>query len=148
MGHTGFHGLPYAAQVDVDHGGPVAFTGLVQRLTAVANAGVGNDDVQPAELLDTGVDRGLECVVVTNIDLGGVDPAVLSLDQVGRLGQVLWRGGGDQIHSVDLLTDVHRDDVGALLGQPHRVRTALTAGSTGDEGHLAFDSTRHLYLIS
>jgi hypothetical protein len=34
------------------------------------------------------------------------------------------------------------------LGQPHRVRAALPAGRAGDERDLAFDSTRHRYLIS
>ena len=53
MRDTGFHGLPDAGEVDVDHVGPVALAGLVQRLTAVADAGVGDDDVQPAQLLDT-----------------------------------------------------------------------------------------------
>src|SRR5437588_8222214 len=148
MRHSRFHGLPDATQVDVDHGGPVGFAGLVKRLAAVADAGVGDDDVQPAELLDAGVHRGLERVVVTDIDLGGVDAAVVSLDQVGGFSQILRRGGGDQIHGVDLLADVHRDDVGAFLRQPHRVRTALTTGRTGDERNLAFDSTRHRYLVS
>jgi hypothetical protein len=33
------------------------------------------------------------------------------------------------------------------LGQPHRVRAALTTGRPGDECDLAFDATRHRYLI-
>src|SRR5258708_33342023 len=68
--------------------------------------------------VDTGVPRGLERVVVTDIDLGGVDPTVVALDQVCGLGQILGRGGGDQIDGVDLLADGHCDDVGALLVQP------------------------------
>jgi hypothetical protein len=36
---------------------------------------------------------------------------------------------------------VHGDDVSALLGQAQRVRTALAACRTGDEGDLAFDSS-------
>ena len=142
---TAFH---TPLEVDVDHRGPVGFAGLVQRLSAVADARVGDDDVELAELLDAGVHGFLEGVVVTDVDLGGVDPTVVSLHQVRGLGQILRRGGGDQIHGVDLLADVDRDDVGTLLGQSHRVRTALTARRAGDERDLAFDSTRHRYLVS
>ena len=59
MRHTGFHRLPHAAEVDVDHVRPVFLAGLVQRCAAVADAGVGDDDVEPAQLLDAGVDGGL-----------------------------------------------------------------------------------------
>ena len=76
-------------QVDVDHVGPVGFAGLVQRLAAVADAGVGADDVQPAELLDAAVHRGFEGVVVTHIDLGGDDAPVESLDEIGGLGEIV-----------------------------------------------------------
>ena len=54
-----------------------------------------HDDVQPAQLLDPAVDRGLERVVVADIDLGGHDPAVEALDQFGGLGQVVRRGRRD-----------------------------------------------------
>ena len=90
-------------------------------VAAVADAGVGDDDVQPAQLLDAGVDRGLERVVVAHVDLGGVDAAVVALDQIRGLGQIL-RCRQRNLHAVDLLTDVDGDDVGALFGQPHRVR--------------------------
>ena len=38
------------------------------------------------------VHRGLERVVVADVDLGGEDAAVEPLDQIGGLGQVLRRG--------------------------------------------------------
>ena len=63
-------------------------------VTAVADAGVGDDDVQAAQLLDAGVDRCLQRVVVAHVDLGGVDAAVVALDQIRGLGQILrcrWR---------------------------------------------------------
>src|SRR5690606_16721108 len=83
MRYPGLDRLPHPGEVDVDHVGPVAFAGLVQRLTAVADAGVGDDDVEPAELLDTGVDGRLQGVEIPDVDLGGVDPAVEAFHQVG-----------------------------------------------------------------
>ena len=71
-------------QVDVDHVVPVVFAGLVERLTAVADAGIGDDDVQPPQLLDAAVDGALECVVVTHVDLGGHDAPVQTLDRGRR----------------------------------------------------------------
>ena len=119
-----------------------ALAGLVQRRTAVADAGVGDDDVQPAELLDARVDRGLQRVVVAHVDLGGVDAAVVALDQVCGLGQIL-RGGQRNLNALDLLTDVDGDDVGAFLRQPHGVRAALAARRAGDESDLAFNTSSH-----
>ena len=140
--HTGFHRLPDAAEVDVDHVRPVALAGLVERRTAVADSRVGDDDVQPAELLDARVDGCLQRVEVAGVDLRGVDPAVVPLDQIGGLGQVLRRGQRN-LNAVDLLTDVDGDDVGALLRQPHRVRATLAAGGAGDESDLAFNTSCH-----
>ncbi len=53
----------------------MCFVGLVQSVARVADARVGDHDVEPAELLDAAVDRGLQRVVVTNVDLGGDDAA-------------------------------------------------------------------------
>src|SRR2546426_3317220 len=95
MWHTGFDGVPDAGQVDVDHVCPVVLTGLVQGRSAVADSCVGDNDVESAQLLNTAVDHGLERVVVAHVHLGGHDAAVLCLDQIGGLGQVVGRGGRD-----------------------------------------------------
>src|SRR5690606_12551707 len=108
---------------------------------------VGDDDVEPAELLDTGVDGRLQGVEIPDVDLGGVDPAVEAFHQVGGLGQIL-RAGQRNLHAVDLSADVDRDDVGALLGHPHRVGAALAPGGPGDECDLAFESSCHVILDS
>ena len=142
MRHTGFDRLPHAAEVDVDHVGPVALARLVERRAAIADACVGDDDVQPAHLLHAGVDRGLERVVIPHVDLGCVDATVVALDQIRGLGQV-FGGGQRNLNTVDLLTDVDSDDVGALLRQPYRVRATLSARRTGDESDLAFNTSRH-----
>lgn len=151
MGHTGFHGFPHPGQVDVDHLGPVFFAGLVQSLSAVADSGVGHDDVEPAELLDAAVDRRLERVVIAHVDFGREDPAVVPLDQVGGLGEVLGRRRRDrgvQHALADGLADVDGDDVGALLRQSHRMAAALTARRSGDQGDFALNTSGHGYLNS
>jgi hypothetical protein len=99
--------------------------------------------VQSTSLLDARVHRSLEGFEVAHVDLGGVDPPVVALDEIGGLGQILRRRCGDQVNRVDLLADVDGDDVGALLREPHRVRTALTARRTGDESDLAFNTSSH-----
>ena len=112
-------------------------------VAAVADACVGDDDVQPAQLIDAGVDRCLERVVVAHVDLGGVDAAVVALDQIRGLGQVLRCGQRDPAFGDNWLTDVDGDDVGALFGQPHRMAATLAARRAGDESDLAFNTSSH-----
>jgi hypothetical protein len=47
-----------------------------------------------------------------------------------------------------LPADVDRDDVGALLRQPHRVAPALPASRAGDERHLAVELPGHVPPLS
>ena len=113
--------------------------GLVERLAAVADAGVGDDDVEPAELLDAVVHGGLQRVVVADVDLGGDDPPVLALDQSAVSARSSGVDAAIRSTVSICLADVDRDDVGALLGQPDRVSAALAAGRAGDERDLAVD---------
>src|ERR1700677_3970772 len=54
------------------------------------------------------------------------------------------RSSGVAIGSaLDIVADVDGDDVGPLLGQPHRVAAALAASGAGDESDLAFSSSWH-----
>ncbi len=94
--HSGFHRLPHAGQVDVDHLVPVEFAGLVQGgIAAVADTGVGHHDVEAAQLLDPAVDGGLDSGGVADVDLGGDDAPVEALHEVGGLGEIVrgWRRG-------------------------------------------------------
>ena len=102
------------------------------------NACVGYDGVDVAELLDALVERGGQRLAITDIGLAPDHLPAGLLDQVHRLVQVLGCGHRVQ-HAVELPTDVHPDDVGALLGQPDRVRTPLSPRRSRDEG----DATVH-----
>jgi hypothetical protein len=68
------------------------------------------------------------------------------LNELDRRGQIV-RGGQRVGNRCDLVTDVDRDDVRAVGRQPHRLRTALTAGRAGDERNLAVECT-HWCLAS
>src|ERR1700712_1985018 len=111
MRHSCLDCLPHAGQVDVDHVLPVGFTGLVECLTSVADGSIGNDYVESSELFHAAVHCGFERAVVTHVDLGGHHPAVEALDQVGGLGQIVWRRGRNHAAAADRLAHVDCDDV-------------------------------------
>ena len=116
---------------------------MVECLAAVADSGVGADDVQSPELLDAAVDRGLERVVIADVDLGRDDAPVQLLDEVRSLGEVIGRGRRDLRVAADRPADVDRDDVRALFSQPDRMTAALAARRAGDERDLALYPSRH-----
>jgi hypothetical protein len=137
----GLGGVPDAGQVDVDHVLPGAVIQLFQRAEA-EDAGVGRDDVQLPELGHAVVQRRLQRAVVPHVGLGGHDPPVQRLDLLDRLGQVR-RGRHRVRHAGDLGTQVHRDDVGAFLGEPDRMAAALAPRGAGDEGDFALQLSNH-----
>jgi hypothetical protein len=142
MRDAGLHRLPHPGQVDVDHLLPDVFLHPVEPSSDSANACVGDDDVQAAELLDAAVDGRLERVVIADVDLGGDDPSVQRLDQVGRFREVFgsrrwgWRVG-------EGLADVDGDDVRAFLRQPHSMTTSLPPRRASDERNLALYPAGH-----
>jgi hypothetical protein len=131
----GLDGVEHAGQVHVDHVLPRAVN-LVQRHGR--DAGVGQDDVHRAEFGHACLERRLELRLVPHVGLPREDPAVQRLDLLDGLGQVL-RSGHGVGNRLDLPADVNRDDVGALLRQPHRVASSLPARRPGDEGDFAFE---------
>src|SRR5262245_34438026 len=116
---------------------------MVERLATVADTRVRADDVEPAELFDAAVHRGLDCVVVTHVHLGGDDAPVQLLDQVRGFRQIVGSRRLDLRIAADRAADVDRDDVGALFGQANRVATSLAARRAGDECDLALYASRH-----
>jgi len=104
-----------AVEIDVDHFAPVLW-GDLPRLGAGADARIGDDDVDTAELLQTTVEHGLHLVEVTGIGDLGNDVTTGLLDQAHRLLKVFL--GGSVIRSRRWLgTQIQADDVGALLGE-------------------------------
>ena len=79
---------------------------------------------------------------LAHVRLTGQDPPPGLLDQTLGLGQVLRARHRIRVR-LDGAADVDRDDVGALLGLPERVRTALAAPRARDERDLALEPTCH-----
>ena len=89
------------------------------------DTGIGDHDVQPAELPDPLVDRGLHLVERRHIGHTGVAALAALLHRGGDIGQIRCGTG-----------DIESDDVGTLVGEPLAVDPAGTAGGTGDEHDL------------
>jgi hypothetical protein len=93
-----------------------------------ADAGIGADDVQPAQLRD--------------------DPPVEQLDRLDGLGELV-RCRHMIRNRLVIVADIDRDDVGALLRQPDGVAAALAVARARDEGDLVRYSPSHtLWLLS
>ena len=107
------HEVEDAEQVDVDR--------VDERLRRKArgqrtDAGVGDHDVELAELGDTAIDRGGQRRAVADVGDLGVHALAFLLDQPGGLVEVL-RPRERILVGLDVLADVHGDDVGALGGK-------------------------------
>ncbi len=125
-------GAPRARQVHVDHGVPL-FVGQLPEPPPAQHARVRDEDVQPRELLDAVGHHLTQRGAVADIDLTRQDLPACGLDATDRLAQVLGgrqRVGDRRRHRP---ADVDRDDVGAVVGKPYRVRSALAPGGAGDE---------------
>ena len=64
---------------------------LCNFLAIGADAGVGDDDVEAAELLNAAVHRGLQRIVVSDVDLSRHDATVEAFDQIRCFGEVFGR---------------------------------------------------------
>jgi len=110
------------------------------------DAGLRDHHVQPAELAQPLVHRGAHGRRVPHVGAHRDDPPVQLLHQAAGLGQV--RRGGQRIgHRVDVRAQVDGHDVGALGGEPYRVRAALAAARAGDQGDLAGDPAARLARV-
>ncbi len=130
-----FDRVVHAGEVDVDDVAPAVFT-----REHWGDAGVGDDDVEPAEFVETRLQRCTQRLFIANISLLRHDSCAGVLDELDRGGEVV--GCCHRVgNRCDLVTDVDRDDAGAVGSQPDRFRAALTAGGAGDERNLAFECT-------
>ena len=85
-----------------------------------ADACIGDHDVELAELGDAPIDRRGQRRTVADVGDLGERALALLLDQPGGLVEIL--GPRERVLvGLDVLADVHGDDVGALGGQQPRV---------------------------
>ena len=101
-----------------------------------ADAGVGDHDVEVAEFGDAPVDRGRQCRPVPDVGDRGDDALTLLLDETSGFVEV-FRPGQWVLVGLDVLAEIHGDDVGALGGEHARVRTSLTTRGSTDYRDLA-----------
>ena len=102
------------------------------------DAGIGDDDVEPAEGLQSLLEHRCEGIAVANVALPGEDSAATVLDQLHCGGQVI-RGCAGVVGRLELCADVDRDDGGTLGGEPDRVRAPHSACGPGDERNLTVE---------
>jgi len=140
---SGLDGVPDAEEVDLD---------LVAERLLLARAGghhpdacVGHHDIHRAQARYTAGHSGPQGGSVADVGLGRNDPPAQSLDLRYRPAEVRRRcqGVGDR---VDLAADIHRDHVGAVLGQAHRMAPTLSPGRPCDEHDFAVEPSRHSFL--
>jgi hypothetical protein len=78
------------------------------------DAGVGDDDVEPAVLGDTGLDEFAHRVQVTDVAFGGEDAPAQGFDEAGGFFQV-FKGGGLVRDVRKRAAEVQGQDVSTLL---------------------------------
>ncbi|HTP18737.1 MAG TPA: hypothetical protein VMJ65_03985 [Solirubrobacteraceae bacterium] len=90
----------------------------------------------PSELSQAAVDCRRDRRRVANVRLGSGDAAAELLDLRDGLVEIL--GSCERIvDRVDIGADVHRDDVGALSREAHRVGATLTSSGAADNRDFA-----------
>ena len=117
-----------ALEVDVHDQVPVLLGHLEEQVVA-GDAGVVDQDVDPAELVDDALHRGLRG--------GGVDDVAADADRAGTVGEVEAArgvGGGG-------LVEVEDRDRGALAGEALGDAEADASGCSGDDGDAAVEPT-------
>ena len=103
---------------------------------------VGEHEVDPAELGHPFGHDGLEPLEIADVGVFGHDAAPGLLDQVHGLVEIL--GCRHRVRdAVDLVAQIHRDDVGSLFGEPNRVCASLTPRRAGDEGDFPVELLSH-----
>ena len=129
--HGGFQRVEGAGEVDVDDVFPL-LGGELPGPPGGHHAGVGDDDVEPAELADGVVDQALHRVQIADIGLPGQHFAPGLLHQPHGLLEVFGRRRRDSPSSRNPRT--RRTARDRPLGrEPQRMRASLAAGGAGDE---------------
>jgi hypothetical protein len=106
------------------------------------DAGVRDNDVDPAEVGQPRLDRVAQFMALTHVGDPGNDTAPEFLHRSFRLREIIRRGKRIGVR-VDLAADVDCDDVGTFPGHRERMGAALTACCTSDESNLAVEPSGH-----
>ncbi len=132
-------GSESALQVHVDHGIPVGLLHVEDHAVA-EDAGVVDEDVEPAELVDGLFDHPSGLVEVG--DIGPVDDRFAA----GRADLVDDAPGRSHIatRSVDITPEIVDDDLGAPGSQQQSVLAPDTPPRSGDDCHSTFDQSTHV----
>jgi len=118
----GLERAPHAREVDVDQPLPL-LVGHLPEPAPVGDAGVGHDDVEPAERGDAIGHQRVELLLLAHVGDPGDDLATGALDPGDRLAHVL-------------AAEITRDDVVAVVGERDADGAAETLRGAGDErGH-------------
>ena len=129
VGQPAWHQQPCGADVghhvDVDHRRPVVVRGLQAVGLGAVDAGVGHEDVDPAERLGGAVDEGAHALVGRAV-AGSGGGADLGSDLLGRGG-----------------VEVVDHDPCALRHEPRRERPADAVAGAGHDGALALERGHH-----
>jgi hypothetical protein len=134
----------HAGQVDGQHVVPLRL-GQLGHGPEAADAGVGDHDVELAELVERLGDDALHRGTVADVGLDGHRPPAELLDELHSLGEVVLVGQPVR-HRRDVGTQVGQHHVGAGGGQRQRVRTSLAATRAGDESDPSVELVHHRLL--
>ena len=134
--------VPDAGEVDIQHGAPGIFV-QVDRHAPRGDSGGRAHHVESAESLDTAIGGGRDTRKVTHIDDLGVYPRAGLSDQRRRLVKV-GRSAVRDHHRFDRTAHVQRDDVGALLREPHGLRAPDPPRRAGDQGDFSGEPPGHV----
>ncbi|GAB2663488.1 hypothetical protein GCM10027068_49230 [Prescottella soli] len=100
---------------------------------------IGDDDVQPSQVLDAFGDGSLQPIAVADIDRRDVSAASGRLDHARRLRKPL--AGPHRVRDEILLpADIDCDDVGAFGRHGYRVITALALRRAGNQHNFSLHS--------
>jgi hypothetical protein len=102
------------------------------------DAGIGDDDVEPAEGPQSLVENRGNGIAVANVALPGKNSAATVLNQSHGGGQVVDSCPG-VVGRLELCADVDRDDGGAIGGKLDRVRAPHPTCGPGDKRNLAVE---------
>ena len=138
------HGVERASEVDVDDVLPLILCEFVGP-GPVENACVGNNGGDATEFVDASLCKCLQLRRLTHVDVVPDDALAGGLNKTNGFSEIFGCRRHDAA-GTNGTADVADDDIGALFGHAHCVRTTLPASGSGDECDLASETTHNIPL--